>query len=153
MQILIGSDYVNTVVPLLNNAKTGIEIAMYHWGYYPVVSKSEVQNINYALKSACHRGVPVRCLLHCGSPSDGLFRKNSDMANRLRAWGAQVKFYKRSGTMHAKLILIDRNFAILGSHNFSRQSMKTNIEVSVLLDGSGNIRPLQEYYNLLWGRT
>ena len=153
MQILIGSNYKDTIIPLLDHARTGIDIAMYHWGFYSVVSKSEVQKINYAIKSAIHRGVPVRCLLHCGSPSDGLFRKNSDTANRLRSWGANVKFYKRSLTMHAKFVLIDRNFAIIGSHNYSRQSMKSNIEVSVMVDGSGNIRPLQEYFNLLWRQT
>lgn len=153
MQIIIGSGYPKIVTPLIDNAITGIDILMYHWGYYPNISKTPAHQLSYSIKSAIMRGVPVRVLLHCGSPSDGLRLKNSRTANQLKTWGAQVKFYKRGGVLHSKLVLVDRTFAICGSHNISKNSMTSNVETSVLLEGSGDIRPLQDYFNLLWGQN
>lgn len=150
--IILGSDYIKIVVPFINNAKTNIDILMYHWTYYSYASKTNVQSLNLAIKSAITRGVPVRVILHCGSPSDNLQHKNAEMANYLKTWGAQVKFYKRGGTLHSKLLLIDKTIAVCGSHNYSQKSMSSNVETSVLIQGSGEIRRFIEYFNILWGQ-
>ena len=150
MKFLIARGYTTEVIPLLNNAKTNIDILMYQWGYYSHAGGGLIQKLNYAIKSAIIRGVTVRVLLHLGGPSDNLRRVNSDTANRLRSWGAHVKFCGSSGVLHAKTIIVDRTVAVVGSHNFSKRSMGGNIEVSVLLEGSGDIRPLQEFFDTLW---
>lgn len=153
MRIIIGKDYSQIVIPLVEQAKTNIDIFMYHWGYYSYLSNSGVQKLTLAIKSAIIRGVPVRVLLHAGSPADNLRTKNSETFNHLKSWGANIKFYKSGGTLHSKLLLIDKTFAVVGSHNYSKQSMSSNIETSILVEGSGEIRPLQDYFNLLWGQN
>lgn len=153
MKILIASEYPRVVIPQINQAKTNLDILMYHWGFYSHLSNCDIHKITLAIKSAISRGVPVRVLLHAGNPSDNLRHKNSETASHLQSWGANVKFFKSGGTMHAKLVLIDKTFAICGSHNFSKQSMASNIETSIMLEGSGDIRRLQEYFNLLWGHN
>lgn len=150
MKFLFRRGYADEVIPLINNAKTNIDVMMYQWGYYPHAGGGVIQKLNYAIKSAIIRGVAVRVLLHLGGPSDNLRRVNSNVANLLRSWGAQVKFCGSSGVLHAKSVIIDKTFAIVGSHNFSKRSMGGNIEVSVLLEGSGDIRPLQEFFDTLW---
>ena len=150
MKFLIARGYTKEVIPLIDNAKTNIDILMYQWGYYSYSGGGLIQKLNYAIKSAVIRGVSVRVLLYLGGPSDKLRQVNSEIANYLRAWGAQVKFCGSGGVLHAKTMIVDRTIAIVGSHNFSKRSMGGNIEIGVLVEGSGEIRPLQEFFNILW---
>ena len=153
MKILIGRDYTTEVIPLIDNAKTNIDILMFQWGYYAHEGGGMIQRLNYAIKSAIIRGVTARVLLHLGGPADKLRHINSDVANHLRSWGAQVKFCSSSGVLHAKVLMIDKTIAVVGSHNFSKRSMGGNVEVSVLVEGGGDIRPLLEYFDMLWRQS
>jgi len=153
MQIIISKEYPKVVIPLISEAKTNLDILMYHWGFYSHISNLDIQKITLAVKAAIHRGVSVRVLFHAGSPSDNLRAKNVETGNHLKSWGAEVKFFRSGGTMHSKLLLIDKTKAIFGSHNFSKQSMASNVETSVLVEGSGDIRRLQDYFNIIWGQN
>ena len=153
MQIIINRDYPEKIIPLLNQSKTNIDILMYQWGYYSHLTNCNIQKLTLSIKSAIIRGVTVRVLLHAGSPNDNLRAKNSETFNHLQSWGANVKWYRSGGRLHSKLLMVDKTFAVLGSHNFSKQSMSSNVETSVLVEGSGEIRPLQEYFELLWGQN
>jgi len=150
MQIIIGKDYPDVVVPLIEAAKTNLDILMYHWGYYSGLADSGIQKLNLAIKSAIIRGVTTRALLEIGSGADNLRTRNSETLNHLKSWGAGVKFHSSPGRLHSKLLLIDKTIAVVGSHNFSRRSMSSNIETSITIEGSGNIRRLTEYFDLLW---
>jgi len=153
MEILIGRGYLKSVLPLVNSAETNIDILMYHWGYYSSLSNCDIQKLTLAIKTAAIRGVSVRALIHSGSPGDNLRSKNSETFNHLKSWGVNAKFYKSSGTMHSKLILVDKTHAVCGSHNFSKKSMNGNVETSILISGSGDIRPFCDYFNNLWGQN
>lgn len=150
--IFIKSEYVNKIIPLISEAKTNIDIAVYQWNYYSYMSNTPIQKLSLAIKDACCRGLSVRVLLHSGSPSDHLLRVNSQMGSRLTSWGAKVKFYKKGGILHTKMILLDKRIAVIGSHNFSKRSMSSNIEVSALVDNGEDIRRLLEYYEVLWSQ-
>lgn len=153
MKILIGREYLKEIIPLVQSAESNIDILMYHWGYYSSNSKCEIQKLTLAIRVAATRGVKVRILIHSGSPNDNLRRKNSETVAHLGAGGAHVKYYKSSGTLHSKLILIDKTYAALGSHNFSKKSMGGNIETSILVEGSADIRRLCDYFINLWGQN
>ena len=153
MQIFINSDYSKKVIPLIDQAKTNIEILMYQWGYYSGLANCNVQKLTLAIKSAVTRGVTVRVLLNSGSPGDSLHSRNAETFNHLGSWGVNIKWHNSNKRLHSKLLMIAKTFAILGSHNFSKQSMESNIETSVLVEGSGEIRRLQEYFELLWGQN
>jgi len=147
---IINGNYSKIVIPLIKNVKTNFDIVMYQWGYYPYRAKTDIQNLNYEIKAAAKRGVSMRAILHPGNPMDHLMQKNAQMASFLTAWGAQVKFGKRGGCTHAKMILLDKTIAILGSHNLSQRSLSTNVEVGIVIEGSWEIREFQEYFNFIW---
>ena len=46
-----------------------------------------------------------------------------------------VDFNRREKTLHAKVVVIDREKAVLGSANFSWGGMSGNYEIGVLLEG------------------
>lgn len=152
MKILIGKEYVPTICELIKNAKSNIKILMYHWGYYARQNDIPAQKITNALIASQHKGISVQVLLHCGSPGDNLKQKNLETHNNLRARNIDCKFYKSSGTMHAKLVIIDNQIAIVGSHNFSRKSFQNNIEISTMVDDIEDIQRLKKYYDIIWSQ-
>ena len=152
MEFLIGSSFSQKVIELLNNAKGSVDVMMYHWPPPRSSAKPKAFAVAEALAAARSRGVKFRVVLNLGLPSDPLREVNQKTANWLRSHGASVKFWRASQTMHIKLILVDRTFLILGSHNLSENAMSKNIEISVLAVGSGEIRKVQDYFNLLWGQ-
>lgn len=153
MNILIKSEYPKTAIPLIDQAKTNIDIMMYQWGQYAYASQSDMQKFNYAIKSASRRGVTVRVLLHPGSPSDYISSKNAATAAIINQSGGQAKFTSRSGVLHAKVLIIDKKIAIIGSHNYSHRSFSSNVEISVLVDDVASIQKLLEYYEILWRQS
>ena len=153
MTPIIGANYPRIVTPLIDSACTNLDILMYQWRYYSYMGKSNIQGLNYAVKSACARGVPTRVVIHSGGPNDHLSKLNARMAAELTSWGASVKFGSRGGCLHSKMLLIDKTIAVVGSHNFCQRSMSSNIETGVVVEGSGEIRPFLEYFDLIWGQN
>lgn len=151
--IFIGKEYASKVAELINNAQTNIDIMMYQWNYYSYISNTPIQKISLAVKYAIARGVNVRVLLHAGSPSDHLLRVNAQMSSNLTKWGASVKFYKRGGILHSKIIIIDKKLAVIGSHNYSKRSMTSNVEISVLVENGEDVKRLLDYFEILWGQS
>ncbi len=150
---IISTVYPKIIIPLIDNAKTNIDILMYQWGYYPHKSQSEMQKINYAIKSAIIRGVKVRVLIHPGTASDPIASKNSETVSHLKTWGAEIKYGTKPGLHHAKMVLIDLSFAAIGSHNFSLKAMTANVEIGVVVEGAGEVRKFQEYFDILWSQS
>jgi len=153
MQLIIGAEYPKVVIPLIDQAKTNLDIFQYAWALYPHASQTSMQKLNYAIKSAATRGVTCRALLHPGSPSDHLRSKNASTASALQVWGISHKFTSASGVLHAKGLLIDKRLAVLGSHNFSMRSMTSNIEISILVDDAAIVQRLLQFYEILWRQS
>jgi len=153
MKFLIGSEYFSAVDRLISSAVGQIDVAMYHWQPQGRTAKPKVNQLTAALKSAVARGVKCRIILHSGYSGSVLFKTNNAAAQKLRAIGATVKFWRVDHTFHAKFVLVDRKFCALGSHNISNRAMGSNIEISSLVEGSGEIRRVQDYFNLLWSRV
>lgn len=117
---IIGSDYPRIVIPLINSAKTSIEIVMYDWRWYPNEPAHVVQQLNIALVRAAQRGVKIRAVLN-----------NELVAETLKSVGIKPHLTKARRTIHTKLLLIDRSMLVIGSHNFTRNAFTSNIETSI----------------------
>jgi len=54
------------------------------------------------------------------------------------------------GLMHTKLMLIDNEIAILGSHNYTMNAFTINYEVSVIIREKEVIERLKQYFDNIW---
>lgn len=137
--LIIGRAYARHVLGLIKNAKVSIEILMFHWAWYQKDLSCEVSQINIAILDARKRGVLVRC--YCNM---------LQIVQRLKGLGIDARLYKGKGIMHAKLIIIDRRVAIMGSHNFSQNAMCFNKEISIQINAPDNVLKLERYFDALW---
>ncbi|MEE9200300.1 MAG: phospholipase D-like domain-containing protein [Candidatus Brocadiales bacterium] len=80
------------------------------------------------LIGANNRGVDVRVILE-----DNPAANNKYAYNFLKDAGVNVSYDTDKMTTHDKLLVIDDEYTILGSHNWTFGGMRTNNEVSVLI--------------------
>jgi len=84
---------------------------------------------------ASRRGVDVTVILEkSGELSDRLNDDNSATASLLVKGGVRVRFDSPLTTSHDKVVIIDRRYVYLGSHNLTQAALLHNNELSVRID-------------------
>ena len=99
-----------------------------------------------ALIADAQRGVDVEVILPQPSGSSGV---DADVTRLLRG-GVHVR-YISTVYMHAKLMIADGSRAIVGSENFSANSLDDNRELGLLIADSSVIRTLSQTFRQDWG--
>jgi phosphatidylserine/phosphatidylglycerophosphate/cardiolipin synthase-like enzyme len=97
-----------------------------------------------ALADAKQRGVDVRVCLDLGRDREtGEIEDKHVIAQQwLEKHGIRVVLDEDSLTTHAKVVLIDDRWVVLGSHNWTRSAMVMNREASVVIDDTGMVQRL-----------
>ena len=140
MQPIIGKEFPNKVIPLIDQAKTSIDIVVFDWRWYPQNPGSPVQLFNQALVRAVRRGVKVRAIAN-----------NIEIISTLKNVGVQAKKLVTPRLVHVKMMIIDGQKVILGSHNYTESAFQMNYELSVLLDEVEPDNQFLEFFNNLYG--
>jgi phosphatidylserine/phosphatidylglycerophosphate/cardiolipin synthase-like enzyme len=96
------------------------------------------------LAKAVQRGVKVYVILEdTGNRQDEVTFQNRQTGNLLSEKGIKVYYDSTRKKTHTKLIVIDQQLIILGSHNCTQTALKYNNEISVLMkrpDLAKNVR-------------
>ena len=92
------------------------------------------------------RGLKIKVILNASNR-----KTNCSSALILKRLGIPVFFvYERSGRyqrlFHPKVVVIDRKYSIVGSHNISQSAFKYNRELSVLLESVELAEELLAYF-------
>lgn len=135
---VIGSEYPKKVIPLINGAKKNIDIAVYDWRWYPDEPAHPVQQFNTSIVRAVGRGVRVRAIVEAPL-----------ILSILLSAGIKAREMRDKRTLHAKMILIDDQTLIIGSHNFTRNAFGSNIEASVIVDLPAGEARFSQFFNNL----
>lgn len=135
---IIGAEYPKKVVELVNSATKNIDIVSYDWRWYANQPAHPVQSLNIALVNAHKRGVIIRALLN-----------KAELVGLLNSVGIKAKTLRDKRTLHSKLLIIDNQLLVIGSHNLTRNAFSHNVETSVALElGPEDTRFAQFFENL-----
>ncbi len=128
--VLADAAYQGTLREKIHGAKRRIICAFYLFkatdrrGNAPALIAAD-------LADAKRRGVEVKVILE---GDDEVGRENRAVAGYLVRKGVQVIFPRGRRTTHAKAVVVDDRFVMIGSHNLSHAALTRNRELSVLLD-------------------
>jgi len=136
---ILGRKYPDVVIPLINSADSTIDIVVFDWRVYMGDSAGAIQDFNNAIFSAIERGVVVRALVN-----------NDSVRAYLQQRGVVVKNYVSFKLLHTKMMIVDSNKIILGSHNYTQNAFTMNEEVSVYFKLSSKKNDFLDYFNRLW---
>lgn len=136
---IIGNTFVSEVVPLIDQAQKIIDICVFDWRWYSEDPGNPAQIFNNAIVRAIRRGVAVRVVTNI-----------QETINILGPLGAKVFKPSTNRLIHPKLMIIDQNLAIIGSHNYTQSAFTTNYEISVLLEKPDCLGDLLLFFNNLF---
>jgi phosphatidylserine/phosphatidylglycerophosphate/cardiolipin synthase-like enzyme len=139
METIIGKEFPKKVIPLIDQSKTSIDIVVFDWRWYPQDPGASVQLFNQAIVRAVRRGVKVRAIAN-----------NDEIVNILNQNGCHAKRLLTAKLVHPKMMIIDNEIAIIGSHNYTQSAFQMNLEISVILRGREEIKRLIEFFNNIY---
>jgi hypothetical protein len=132
--LLRNASYLDALRVLLAQARRRILVSMFFYTVEPGTPGAEWLAL---LAQARARGVDVRVLLADGLPGSrhGAERINVAAERALRRERVAVRRYWPEVTLHRKLVLIDDDHTLCGSHNWTTSSAYRYDETSVLVLG------------------
>lgn len=142
--LLENAAYFPALLNKIRGAETNIDLAMFVFKTTKS-SKNRPSMIIKELISAAQWGVKVRVFLEKSGYDDKLNETNQLTAKQLRDNGIKVIFDSPNVTTHTKLVVIDRRYSFVGSHNFTNAALKYNNEVSLLVDDQKLAHKLTDY--------
>jgi len=148
---VINDQYAEAVKSEIDSAKSSIDIMMYMMKYYE--TNNSLMMVEKALIAAKERGVKVRIILDSeeenGKPSS-LTKENMKALDYLSENGIEVKFDSPKTTTHDKLLIIDGETVIIGSHNWGFSAFERNNEASVIIKDAEIAAYYENYFENLW---
>ena len=138
------NSYFECLLPKIKGAKKSIYIIMYSAKYYPNYPDSPGNTILNELINARKRGVKIEVIFNRSDQkiAPDLSKENMNTGAYLAKGGIPVYFDSEKKTTHAKLVVIDRKFVVIGSANWTYYAFTNNNEVSVIIESE----KLAEHY-------
>jgi phosphatidylserine/phosphatidylglycerophosphate/cardiolipin synthase-like enzyme len=131
--LLMDRDYLPALLDGIDQARREIALTVFFFktnGF----KDSQPDRILSQLREAARRGVKVEVVAEQGEKSDNVSGDNAETAKKLTAAGIEVCMDGPERTTHAKMVIIDRRYLFVGSHNLTQSALKYNHEVSVRID-------------------
>lgn len=99
-----------------------------------------------ALEQKADEGVKVRILFNWRPNEKSVPKTNKSTALALKSHRIDLRYLNNDRCCHAKVLLVDRARAILGSHNLSVRSITSNFEISYLISNPECVAELQAIF-------
>jgi phosphatidylserine/phosphatidylglycerophosphate/cardiolipin synthase-like enzyme len=139
IKIISGSQFPKEVIPLIEKAKKNIRVVVFDWRWYPSDVGSSVQLFNQAIVRAARRGVAVSGIVN-----------NDQIVKIFRDNACNFKKIIVPKLVHCKLMIIDEEIAITGSHNYTASAFQMNLELSVIIDDVQAVADMGRFYDNIW---
>lgn len=126
----------NNVLPLIQNAKKYVYIPTF------IITHEELAN---ELINAKKRGVDVKLIID----ATNVYSRKSKI-KELRSAGVPVKVENYAGKMHSKSIIIDDEYIVAGSMNFTNSGENKNDENVLIIENKILARYYKGFFEYLW---
>lgn len=145
LKFLSCGKYYKELQVAIKNAKESIQVMMFYINYKgrPRYPANELVNL---LAAARKRGVKIEVLLESSSTEENITEANRRAAKFLDKNGIDVRIYPYYPIMHVKLVIIDGYITIIGSHNWTLASTRSNVESSVLIESKRVAGQYEKYF-------
>jgi len=148
--LILDGDLRAALIHAFKTAKTTIQISTFKLELFGKNIPKPVRAIAEALTEALKSGVKVEMLVNWKDSRAGVPRTNDCCAVEMIQRGARVRYLSSGRCIHAKVIIIDGSWAILGSHNLSVRSFISNFETSVAIKDDTTVNALSAEFSRLF---
>jgi phosphatidylserine/phosphatidylglycerophosphate/cardiolipin synthase-like enzyme len=144
--VILDNNFLAIATPLIINSKEEILLSSFKLEFTDRPRGKNLYNFFLALFAARARGVKVSVLFNWHADRKSVAKTNFNAGCELKNKNITVKFLPNNRCCHSKLLIIDDEFALVGSHNLSVKSTTENFEISYLVTEKPEIKNLKEIY-------
>jgi len=150
IKILKNEEFLAGAQAILGLARQRVDICTYKFDLSERADARDLNSLVKILFTLASNKILVRVLLNTTGRHSGLTKINENAAKILKKNGLQVRCLPDGRCQHAKAIIVDDEFAMIGSHNWSPRSMTDNMEMSVLIKGAEYLQNVKATFNKVW---
>ncbi|MBA4423653.1 MAG: phospholipase [Syntrophus sp. (in: bacteria)] len=132
-RLLIDQDYLPALLEGIDQARREIALSVFFFKTNGFKDHQPDRVLSH-LREAARRGVKVDVVIEQGKERDSVSGANAETVKKLKAAGIEICMDGPDKTTHAKMVIIDRRYLFIGSHNLTQSALKYNHEVSVRID-------------------
>lgn len=133
VRLLRDRDYLPALLEGIDHARREIALSVFFFKTNGFKDHQPDRVLSH-LQEAARRGVKVDVVVEQGQEGDNVSEDNAETAKKLRAAGIAVCMDGPGRTTHVKMVIIDRRYLFIGSHNLTQSALKYNHELSVRID-------------------
>jgi len=152
-ELLVAREYLSRVPAILENAQFSIKAVQFVVQVKGKSAKMSSRELCIKLAAKVRDGVKVQALLNSAGGGWRAPALNRQAAPWLQDRGVEVRTLGSSRTCHAKILIIDDEVAIVGSHNWTPYALERNFEVSVLVRDAAVAGQLARRFDELWNAS
>lgn len=150
VRILIDEEYRKMLPQAMTGAKRKIRIMIYRVQRKLGRGLTEENLFLDTIKDRVRRGVKVYLIIDYYPRPGMAYKENLYTALILMDHGVYARYLKNSRVCHAKTVIIDQEIALIGSHNWTNNSLKRNLEISVMIKEKEEVGRLVEEFDKLF---
>jgi len=144
--LVVDNQFLGLAQNLIEQAKKEICLATFKLEINEKPRGRTLKKFFITLVERIKSGVKVKVLFNWHDDRRSVAKTNYYASHHLRNAGADVRFLKNNRCCHAKVILVDKEKALLGSHNLSIRSCENNFELSYLIPDPETVNQLSDVF-------
>jgi len=145
--ILFDEEFLPQAIALITSAKERIDIATFKAEITTKPRGLRLRQFFQLLIDKKSQGLIVNFLINWNDERRVVPMANLYAIRYLKEHKINVMILRGGRCCHAKILLVDRDRAIIGSHNLSVRSCHNNFEVSYLLEDPASVARLSAVYD------
>jgi phosphatidylserine/phosphatidylglycerophosphate/cardiolipin synthase-like enzyme len=139
-------DFFGIVHELLAGAEKSVDVVLYQSRFYLNYPNSTSNVLIADLAEASQRGVRVRAVLELAGWNVENTEGNRDVYTLLKSSGVDLYFDPIDRTSHSKLLMVDGEYVVVGSSNWSYYSLDRNYEANVVIRSKRAADRFREFF-------
>lgn len=131
--LLTDNEFLPQARALVESAKRSIDISTFKAEITTKPRGSTLKQFFQTLLQKAKEGVRVRFLINWNQERRSCPKTNLYVITELKKIGIDIRHLRNNRCCHTKAIIVDKEKAIIGSHNLSVKSCHNNFEISYVI--------------------
>jgi len=148
--VLVDNKFLPQAKTAIEGARKTIDIATFKAEVTAKPRGIALQHFFKSLITQSKKQVKVRFLLNWNTERASVAKTNLYVMTELKKLNLKIRFLRNNRCCHAKLIIVDNEIAIFGSHNLSVRSCHNNFELSYFTQEKETVEQLSDIFSHSW---
>lgn len=145
--VILDEQFIGQAIEAVKQAKSEICLSSFKIELSDKPAGRPLKSFFDTLSERAKVGVKINILFNWRPNGRSVPKTNGTTALTLKSQKMDLRYLTGDRCCHAKILIVDRARAILGSHNLSTRSISSNFEISYLIPDPESVAELQQIFD------